>query len=59
MYIYDGGNMLSDERAQLTGVISDPFFSTGRDIYLKFLSDGTKTKTGFQIQFESGKTWFG
>ena len=47
--------MFANEIARLTGGFSNDVISTGRDIFITFLSDDTKTKTGFKIQFEAGK----
>lgn len=61
VYVYDGDNRFADEIARLTGSPDEkdgfPFtvMSTGRDIFIYFLSDDTETTSGFKIQFEAGK----
>ena len=59
--MYDGATddgLLSPQLAQLHGDNTPaPIESTGRDMYLKFESDGSVSTAGFQIQFEAGK-WY-
>ena len=58
--MYDGATddgLLSPQVAQLHGDSTPaPIESTGRDMYLKFESDGSVSTAGFQIQFEQGKS---
>ena len=56
LYVYDGANEFGTQLAQLDGdSIPNPIESTGRDMFLNFLSDDSETRAGFQIQFEAGK----
>ena len=58
--MYDGATddgLLAPQLAQLHGYSTPvPIESTGRDMYLKFESDGSVSTTGFQIQFEASKS---
>ena len=58
--MYDGATddgLLAPQLAQLHGDSTPaPIESTGRDMYLKFESDGSVSTAGFQIQFEAGKS---
>ena len=58
MYVYDGDNVFAPEIAVLTGILPDDVSSTGRDIYISFISDDTVTTSGFIIHFDSGKKLF-
>ena len=54
--MYDGANEFGTQLAQLDGdSIPNPVESTGRDMFLRFLSDESETRAGFQLQFEAGK----
>ena len=56
LYVYDGADEFGTQLAQLDGdSIPNPIQSTGRDMFLNFLSDDSETRAGFQIQFEAGK----
>ena len=58
--MFDGATddgLLAPQLAQLHGDNTPaPIESTGRDMYLKFESDGSVSTAGFQIQFEAGKS---
>ena len=58
MYVYDGDSMFEGEIARLTGILPDEVMSTGRDIFINFLSDDSEATSGFQIQFNAGKKLF-
>ena len=56
--MYDGADEFGTQLAQLDGdSIPNPIESTGRDMFLNFLSDDSETRAGFQIQFEAGKSF--
>ena len=52
--IYDGDSLFNPELASLTGTSANDVTSTGTELYINFISDGSVTTTGFQIQFDAG-----
>ena len=58
MYVYDGDNAFATEIAVLTGILPGDVSSTGRDIYISFISDVSETASGFRIHFDTGKKLF-
>ena len=58
--VYDGDNIASPLIAVLTGsdIAGGRYWSTGRDIYLNLVSDGSVTRPGFTIQFDAGSDLF-
>ena len=59
MSVHDGDNQSAKEIARVTGTAQQfsrnfAITSTGRDIFINFLSDDTETASGFKIQFEAG-----
>ena len=63
LHVYDGDSLFAPELAKLTGnssslqvqLLLGDVRSTGRDIFINFLSDDTETRPGFIIQFDAGK----
>ena len=56
MHVYDGSDVFGTELGKLHGnAIPAAVESTGRDMFLNFLSDYSTTETGFQLTFEAGK----
>ena len=55
MDVYDGDDMNAPMIARLTGILPSAVMSTGRDIFINFLSDISLTKLGFRIEFNAGK----
>ena len=55
LYIYDGEN----EFATLIGRFTGPFFSsvqsTGEHLFINLQSDGSETRKGFNLTFDTGK----
>lgn len=58
MYVYDGDSTSAPEIASLTGTLPDELMSTGRDIFINFISDDSETTLGFRIQFDTSKKIF-
>ena len=56
--VYDGDTETFAADWLLTGTQPSELITTGPDVYLKFESDGSETKTGFRIQYEPGKTLY-
>ena len=53
--VYDGDTETFAADWLLTGTQPSELITTGPDVYLKFESDSTETKTGFRIRYEPGK----
>ena len=52
--VQGSGNFLSGQMNQ----IPTEFTSSGRDIFLRFTSDDSQTRSGFLIEYEQGKIMF-
>ena len=55
MYIYDGGSAFDIEIAGLTGILPDAVTSTGTEIFINFVTDGSEATAGFRIQFDASE----
>ena len=56
LYVYDGTDVFATEIARLTGnSIPADVTSTGRDVFLNFVSDESKNRNGFKLRFDAGK----
>ena len=60
LYVYDGTDVFATEIAKLTGnSIPADVTSTGRDVFLNFVSDESKNRNGFKLRFDAGKAKLG
>ena len=59
MKVYDGDSNSASMLAGLTGnTLPSPMVSTGPNILINLLSDGSVTRKGFLVQYRSGKQEF-
>ena len=56
--VYDGDSVASPLVSIWTGnsIVGEKYLSSGRDIYLNLVSDGSVTRSGFKIQFDAGSS---
>ena len=54
--IYDGDSFFALELIELSGDSTQDVVSSGRDIFIQFISDESEVRYGFRIQYEAGKT---
>ena len=52
--IYDGGSVFDIQLAILTGILPGAVTSTGTELFINFVTDGSVTTAGFRIQFDAG-----
>lgn len=58
MKVYDGDSLSATEIASLTGNgLPEVLFSTGSDIFIKFVSDINQARSGFKIRYDVGKKY--
>ena len=55
LYIYDGENEFATLIGQFTGLSSNSVQSTGEHLFINLQSDGSETRTGFNLTFNTGK----
>ena len=53
--IYDGDSIFASSIGSLTGILPGEVVSSGSDIFINFVSDGSEQSLGFRIQYEASK----